>query len=136
MSIMFFLTGLEQIFRKDPYSSNLAGFSFVIAGVVFAFLSRSIRIDGAKATYTLSSFLRGNPVLAHALKKRSGKIGMSIFVVGGASSILGAAILRLNIYSVVLLCGVGVFIIGLIWMLCVTVIAAFDVFREATTKGG
>ena len=74
-------------------------------------------------------------VLARALEKRSGQIGMAVFATGTVSSVLSAVILRLNIYSVVLFCGFGIILIGLVWMLCVTVMAAVEVFRGATTSG-
>jgi hypothetical protein len=135
MSVLLFLSGLEELVRKDVGASNLAGFLFVLAGVVLAFSSRAIRVDRTKATVTFSSVLRGNQVLARALEKRSGQIGMAVFVTGAVSSVLSAAILRLNIYSLVLFSGFGIILIGLVWMMCVTVMAALEVFRGATTGG-
>jgi len=134
-SVLFFLSGLEELVRKDAAASNLAGFLFVLAGVVLAFASRSMKADENKATVPLSSLLRGNQVLARALEKRSGQIGMSVFSTGVILSVLSAAILRWNIYSFALFSGFGIIVIGLIWMLCVTVMAALEVFRGATTGG-
>jgi len=134
-SILLFLSGLEELVRKDAAASNSAGFLFVLAGVVLAFLSRAITADKAKAARPLPSAIRGNPVLARALEKKSGQIGMSVFITGAVISILSAAILRWDTYSLVLFSGAGIIIIGLIWMLCVILFAALEVFRDATTTG-
>jgi hypothetical protein len=133
LSALLFLSGLEELLRKDVGASDLAGFVLILAGVGFAFASRALNVDGTKADVSLSSVLRGNQVLARAHEKRSGQIGMAVFATGAVSSVLSTVILRWNLYSFVLFSGFGIILIGLVWMLCVTVMAALEVFRGATT---
>lgn len=133
LSVIFFLSGLEELIRKDAGASELAGFLLIIAGVVFAFASRTMRVNQNKTPVPLSSFLRGNQVLTLVLEKRLGQIGMAIFATGAVSSVLGAAMLRWNIYSIVLFLGFGIIIVGLIWMLGMTVMAALEILRGTAT---
>lgn len=59
-----------------------------------------------------------------------GQIGMAIFVVGIILSVLSAAILRLNIYSLVLFAGFPLIIVGLIWIVAMTLVSGVALFQE------
>ncbi len=135
ISVCLFLSGLEELIRRDAAASNLAGFLLVLAGVAFAYASRAATAD-EQTTSAMPGTLPGNPVLARALYRRSGQIGMSVFVSGAVLSVLSAAILHWNIYSLVLFSGFGLITVGLPWMLFLIIRAAVETYRDATGDSG
>jgi hypothetical protein len=134
MGLLFALSGLEEFFRTDPASSKAAGLVFVLVAVSLFGVARVARSTQDRDDRVLPILRSANPVFARSIASRTGQIGMAIFIAGAILSVLSAAILRLNIYSLVLFTGIPLVIVGLIWMLVMTVLAGVATFREARAE--
>ena len=130
MGVLFAFSSLEELLRTDPSSSNSAGFVFALVAVSLfggAHVARSARDNDDRL---LPLLRRANPVFGHLIASGAGQVGMAIFVAGIIVSVLSAAILRLNIYSLVLFAGFPLIMVGLIWNVVMIVLAGVARFHE------
>lgn len=134
MAVLFALSGLEEFFRTDPASSNSAGFVFSLVAASLFGVARVARSTGKRDGLLLPLIRSANPVLGHLIASRAGQVGMAIFVAGIISLVLATAILRLNIYSLVLFVGFPLIIVGLIWNVVLIFVAGVARFHELRTE--
>jgi hypothetical protein len=134
MGALFALSALEEFLRTslrtDPWSSNSAGFVFALLGVALFGVARVARSARDRGDRLLPLVRSANPLLARLIASGAGQVGMAIFIAGIILSILAAAILRLNIYSLVLFAGFPLIIVGLAWNVVMTFVAGVARFHE------
>ena len=133
---LFALAGAEEFLRTDPASSNTAGFIFVLIATFLFGAARAARVTTRVERLLLAGVQGANPVLARAIQIRAGQLGLSLFITGVISSISSAAILKANVYSLVLFAGMPILLVGLVWMISLVLLAAVATFRDARAGQG
>jgi hypothetical protein len=131
---VFALAGAEELIRTDPASSKTASFIFVLLAVALFGFARYARVTVSIERFLLETVQRVNPVLARAIKTRSGQCALALFIAGVISSISSAAILKANVYSLALFIGFPALLIGLAWVMCMVVLAAIATFRDGRAE--